>query len=348
NATIVVEGNMDVITAHQAGFTNTVAVSGTAFTEAQIQLLKRYSPNLLLAFDMDKAGLQAAQRSIAVALKYDMNVKVIQLPPEFKDPDECIKKDPAIFRTAIREAKHVLDFFFVSITKPLDLTQADHKKKAVQQLIPVLRIINDPVERSHYVQKLANLVQVDETIIQTKLNTVTTKKLANTNSTTANTIVPAQALVLPKNRSGLLAQQVLAIIISQPGTWEYAVQYLQPEFIQEANWQEVYKQMLIYYNNTGEFNLTAYLTVYPHQAELLHSLELLYADLTAIAAPDAVQRELIQGINELHKLDIKRRSQQLEWQLKQAEQEHDTDLINQLINTVTNLNNERSQLSKAH
>ena len=94
NFAILVEGQMDVIACHQAGMTNVVATSGTALTEEQIALLKRYSNNLAIAFDADAAGINAARRGIEIALAAGMNIRIIRIPDGAgKDPDECIKKD---------------------------------------------------------------------------------------------------------------------------------------------------------------------------------------------------------------------------------------------------------------
>lgn len=343
NATIIVEGNIDVITAHQAGFNNTVAVSGTAFTETQIQLLKRYSPNLLLAFDMDAAGLLAAQRSIGIALQHDMNIKVVQLPTQFKDPDECIRKDPALFKTAIRSAQHILDFWFASVTQPLDLTRVEHKKLTVQKLLPVLQLIHDSVEQTHYVQKLSNLVQVDESIIRAKLTT--TGRPASAATPAVSTTVPAAVPV--KNRFTLLAEQVLAILIRRPQDWSYALEYLLPDYFPEPNLAAVYKRMTFYYNNVGEFSIAQYLAQHSEDAPTVATLELLYDELTTIIVkPEQWQNELVQGITELHLAFIRQRKRDLEWQMRQAEQAHDTSVYDKLQQEDTILNAELNQLSK--
>lgn len=343
NATLVVEGNMDVITAHQAGFTNTVAVSGTAFTETQIQLLKRYSNNLLLAFDMDAAGLHAAQRSIAVALQHDMNIKVVQLPKQFKDPDECIRHDPALFKASIRNAKHIIDFWFDSVTESLDLTRVEHKKVTVQKLLPVLQLIHDSVEQSHYIQKLANLVQVDENIIRNKLHSVPRPSSPPTHSS-ASVSAPT---VPVKNRFTQLAEQVLAIVLGRPQEWPYALTQLLPEYFPEPNLAEVYKRMAFHYNNVGEFVTEQYLAQYPDDQATVVILELLYNELTTVAVkPDQLQAELMNGIAELHKAFITKRLQALEWQLKQAEQANDQASITQLLHECTTLTSELTQLSK--
>src|SRR6185369_5824744 len=95
-AAILVEGQFDLLMSHQAGYKNTVATSGTAFTERHAELLKRYTPNLLIAYDGDKAGIAAAGRAAAISLRSGMNVKVAKLPPG-KDPADLLKESPQVF-----------------------------------------------------------------------------------------------------------------------------------------------------------------------------------------------------------------------------------------------------------
>ena len=102
---VVVEGQMDVIASHQAGVKNVIASSGTALTVDQIKLLKRYTENIALSFDLDQAGELAAKRGIENALREGMNIKVIQIPEGFgKDPDDCIRKDPEAWKKIILNA----------------------------------------------------------------------------------------------------------------------------------------------------------------------------------------------------------------------------------------------------
>ena len=103
DATILVEGQMDLLMAHQAGFENTVASSGTALTEEQLIRLKRLSENLLISFDSDSAGVRASERAIRLALALGMNVKVIAIE-KGKDPAELIQKDPPAWERAVSGA----------------------------------------------------------------------------------------------------------------------------------------------------------------------------------------------------------------------------------------------------
>jgi len=179
---VIVEGYMDVLTAHQHGFANVVASMGTALTEAQLKLLKRFSKRFALALDADRAGSEATLRGLALArealdrqvvpvptprglIRYESRlsaeIRIITLP-QGTDPDEVIKADPARWAELVEKALPVVDYYFQVVTAGLDLNSPKGKAEAVRRLMPIIQEIGDPVERTHYLQKLARLVRVDE------------------------------------------------------------------------------------------------------------------------------------------------------------------------------------------
>ncbi|MFQ6020283.1 MAG: toprim domain-containing protein, partial [Dehalococcoidia bacterium] len=183
---VIVEGYMDAIAAHQHGFTNVVASMGTALTERQVRLLKRYGRNLVLALDADAAGSEAALRSQDVAteavrqagepetvpvltwrglVRYQeavaLDLRVAELPAG-RDPDDVIRGDPEAWRDLVAAAKPVLDYKFEAIAARTDRGDPRARSQAVQELLPVLGAIADPVLRAHYFQKLSRLALVRE------------------------------------------------------------------------------------------------------------------------------------------------------------------------------------------
>jgi len=182
NLAVIVEGYMDVIGAHQAGFCNVVASLGTALTEKQLGSLKNLTRRYAFALDPDAAGQAATQRGLELARealarktvpvpigagligfeeRLAAELFVIPLPPG-KDPDELIHDDPARWSELTAHPEPLVDFFFRTLTQDLDLDKARDKSQAVQRLAPLIREIGDDVQRAHYTQKLARLVQVPE------------------------------------------------------------------------------------------------------------------------------------------------------------------------------------------
>ena len=168
NLAVIVEGYMDVITAHQNGFGNVVASMGTSVTEKQVSILKKLTKNIALALDADAAGDEATLRAVGYENTLDAEVKVIILP-RGKDPDDVIKEDAKAWQKLLEEALPIVDYTFTVVTSELDLTKAGGKSSAVDKLLPIIAEINDPIRQAHYLQKLAQLLKVSERSIEAAL-----------------------------------------------------------------------------------------------------------------------------------------------------------------------------------
>lgn len=165
---IITEGEIDLIQAFQAGTKNCAAIKGSAFTGAQVNLLKRYTENVLLALDADMAGDAAAHRGIQMADAAGLNIKVVVIP-DGKDPDDCIKKDPVVWHKAVADAVPFYDFIIDSAVKKYDSKSAEGKKKIISETAKFLQPIGNVVVKAHYLQKLSGLLSVNEEIIETQI-----------------------------------------------------------------------------------------------------------------------------------------------------------------------------------
>jgi len=171
NLAVIVEGYMDVITAHQNGFTNVVASMGTSVTEKQISILKRLTRGMIFALDADAAGEEATLRAVGYENTLEAEVRVIVLP-EGKDPDDVIKEDAKIWQNLLEEALPIVDYTFNMVTSGLDLNTANGKSLAVDKLLPILAEMKDTIRRVHYLQKLARLVKVSQRDIEVALGRI--------------------------------------------------------------------------------------------------------------------------------------------------------------------------------
>jgi DNA primase len=179
---IVVEGYMDVLGAHQAGYANVVASMGTALTEAQFRQLGRLCKKFILALDPDVAGVQAMLRGLDVAretldrdaspvfdarglihfeghLQVDIRVLIM---PGGRDPDEVIRADPAGWPRLVENALPVVEYAIQTLSAGRNLSDPKEKAALSRQVAPIIRDVADPVERAHYAQRLARLLRVDE------------------------------------------------------------------------------------------------------------------------------------------------------------------------------------------
>ncbi len=183
NFSLIVEGQMDVVLSHQAGVKSAVASSGTALTENHLDILTRYSDNILLSFDQDEAGIAAAKRSIDMALNKGISLKIVTLPDKFKDPGEAIVKDPKIWLEAVKSSVPVAQWYFDRVFKEYKDKNIDSidKKNIAKKLIPIIQKITNNIEQGHYIQLLANKLSIperfiEEAIIKSKVKTQKVKE----------------------------------------------------------------------------------------------------------------------------------------------------------------------------
>lgn len=191
DATVIVEGYVDVIIAHQYGFRNVVAPLGTALTADHVALVKKLSHRVYLALDADAAGVRATLKGlqalqsqpdgeltavtsphgvIGLQRRQDVEIKILTLP-EGKDPDEVIQEDPDQWRAALAAARPAMDFYIETLTSDLDLSSGRGKADAVERIAPLLAQLANPVEQAHYIQRLARLIDVEERYILAALGT---------------------------------------------------------------------------------------------------------------------------------------------------------------------------------
>ena len=167
--TVVVEGNMDVIAMHQAGISHTVAVSGTALTDEQLNLMKRYGKEVRLFFDMDGAGQKAAKKSAELALEKELEVTVVALPFG-KDAADMGRDDAEKLREVVAQAKPALAYFLESSLKKYDITTPSGKRQVVDEYAEFLRGVKNPIERSEAIKDLARALEMDERMIAGVVN----------------------------------------------------------------------------------------------------------------------------------------------------------------------------------
>ncbi len=173
NFVIIMEGYMDVLTAHQHNWQNVVGSMGTSLTEKQVGGIKRLTINITLALDADLAGEEATLRGRAILTYSNAEANVILLPPG-KDPDEVIRENPALWEKLVEQAMPIMDFAFQSVISKVDVNKARDKSLAVQKLLPSIHEIKDPAQRFHYVDKLARALKIDRSGLEVALQKLRT------------------------------------------------------------------------------------------------------------------------------------------------------------------------------
>ncbi len=250
---IIVEGQMDVITAHQQGFKNIIASSGTALTRDQVNILKRYTNNIALAFDMDEAGELAAERGIREAMAAEMNIKVIVLPSG-KDPDECIRKNPDVWEKAVEEAKLMMQYYFDKTLASLDLDMIENRRQAVKILLPVIAKLGNKIEQDFWLKNLSEKIDVKEDLLRETLFGLSSAHYQGAKGEYKNgqdaSASPAPAeQIKSKSRIEKLSELLLALIFKFPSLLDYLVNHIQIDQIIGSENQFIYRNLIFYYNN---------------------------------------------------------------------------------------------------
>lgn len=168
NFVVLAEGNLDVISSHQAGVRNVVATAGTALTEQHIKALNRLTGDIRLCFDADKAGVAATERAIPVANKVGVSLNIVTIPSG-KDPDELVRQDVDAWKSVITKPQYAADWLIDRYTAELDISTAQGKRRLSDVVLRVIRQLPDAVEQDHYIGKLANLLEVSKAALQEKL-----------------------------------------------------------------------------------------------------------------------------------------------------------------------------------
>lgn len=209
--TMLVEGQMDVLLAHQAGFRNAVALSGTALSERHLGLMKRYSENLMLVLDADPAGLKATARSAALALYAGLRVKAARLP-RGKDPADLIGEDSKEFSSRIAAAKPIVEFFLAELA---ELETDPHRllRLAESIVLPLINAIPSPMEREHFVQAAARSLGLSGEAVRESLKRLPKQPVIG------EVVLKGSISSMPARPSSeIRSEQLIAVVHAYPDT----------------------------------------------------------------------------------------------------------------------------------
>jgi DNA primase len=330
DACILVEGYTDVILSHQSGIKNAVATSGTALTPPQLTILKRYSNNLITAFDMDIAGDSATARGINLAQAQGFDIRVAVLP-QGKDPADIASKSAKNWGQIIEKAKSILDFYFEKALLNYDQKNVEGKKEIARMLLPIIARIQNKIEQSHWINKLASELKVAEEKIEEELNKYVNLDIKAEEREEKNLKEPET-----KTRQQLIEERILTLLLTFPKKLESLFSQEIECFSEETRdiLREFKKNKKTFYSKYSEFSLN------DKQKELLNNLA-----LKGEAEKDLVQidvnEETAVCLKELSQIFKKQKMEELAQKIKQAEIEGKTKEIqkfsqqfNDLIKTL--------------
>lgn len=239
---IVVEGQMDCLTAQQFGFNNVVASSGTALTLEQAKMIKRYTNRVAFAFDMDPAGRQALERGAEQAWQVELEALAVSLPSG-KDPDECIRKDLDGWKNSLKNAKPVMQYYLEELMALHDASTASGQRMIVQKLLPQIFRISNNVEKDFWLKKLSQAIDMNEPALREEMAKIKKPEIENkTQTEKIRETYPSQ------NREEILSEQLVALLIAFPELIPSISPYVSSEQVMGMTNQLLYRQLVVYYN----------------------------------------------------------------------------------------------------
>src|SRR3989339_872213 len=237
---LLVEGYMDVVGCVQAGIKNVVATSGTALTQEQVKLLKRYCNEIRLCFDADLAGQSASERGIDLALAAELEVKIVALS-QGKDPDEAARMELVKFKQEIEQALPIGEYAFKSVFKKVDVKTREGKKQAAKFLLAAIAKLPDPVERDFYIKRLARDLDVEEKSLR--------ESLPNPRMSNQISAPVATPQASRPSREQMLSERLIALLIKFGKEFWPQTTGLEPAMLTEPE-AELYRQAHLQYTES--------------------------------------------------------------------------------------------------
>ncbi len=252
NFSILVEGQMDLILSHQAGFRNTVATSGTALSDSVVSkenavsnlgLLRRLSTNIVLAFDADKAGLSASDRAGKIALSIGMDVKSAMLPEGVDPADLILKGGAEAWKEAVRNSKHIILFLLDKAIKSSNGDERKANKEIREKILPYVGALDSSIEKSHFLKKISDASGIPEAALMDDL-----KKVENFLKEEKREIVEAEENQSRMFRKDYIERRLLGIAFWQEGMKNQAIdpQVIFKKFEDKIDHYKDFKEDLVF------------------------------------------------------------------------------------------------------
>ena len=318
NRVIIVEGQIDVISLHQAGYKNVVASSGTALTTFQLEILSRFTKNLSFAFDQDAAGEIASKRAIDLAHQMDFDVKII-ITPEGKDPDECIRNNPKLWDEAVKNQKGAIDYFFdTTFSKYPKELDASIKREITKEILPTIKNISDKIIQSHYIQKLAMALDIPEKFLFEAIEKISAKDKSALGEKKLDFLKPKINL----------EERLLGIILHFP---EFQTDFFKKINIDDFEAKDVSliaKELKNYYNKKAIFKLPSFKKEIPNLAT---KIDLLVFPFEKVNDKDLIKEEYREYLSRFLGGKSEGLKKTYEGKIKEAEKNGDREMVKKLI-----------------
>ena len=262
---ILVEGNMDVISLHQAGFTNAVAPLGTAFTMEQANLLARYTKEIVLTLDADAAGQKAIKRASELLENTGLKTRVVVIP-DGKDPDEFIKKNgPDRFQALLDGAVSDIEYKLLTAAKDINLESEDGRLRYLSAAAEIVAGSDDVMTRDIYIGRLSERYGVSRTALNTKVDEIRKKNIRISKKKEISDIIRPKFTrddINPERRRSPKAaaaeETLIAVLLKNPDFYKYAKEQLPPEKLITSLNRRIYEIILSSLEKGGSLDISVF------------------------------------------------------------------------------------------
>ncbi len=331
NFSILVEGQMDLVLSHQAGYKNTVATSGTALSDATVSkenlvsnlgLIRRLSPNIVLAFDADNAGFNASNRAGRIALSLGMDVKVATIPDGL-DPADLISGSgqnlgPDAWREVIKNSKHIIEFLLDKILKNSGTDARKVGREVKDKLLPYIDALSSSIEKMHFIKKISDASSIPEGALQDDL-----KKVEQELKYEKKEIEEAQESVSKMYRKDYILRKLLGIIL-----WQKSLKKPQEE--NNTNVDIMLKEIAEILNIKEDEVLEK---TKEDKTDLIFEAEVFYTEDMNL------EKDIRELLNNLHEESLKEELSKSMRELREFEEKKDKDKINRVLKEISEINN---------
>ncbi|MFC1686437.1 toprim domain-containing protein [Patescibacteria group bacterium] len=340
NQLILVEGYMDVIAAWQNGNQNVAATSGTALTPAQLTIIKRYTPNILLAFDSDLAGSEATKRGIETAIEKGLNVKIINLG-KFKDPDEMIKEEPKQWQKAIKKAVPIMDFYFENAFQKVEKITPQTQKQISIEILPLIAKLKSPIDQDHYLKKLSDKLNLESKILHAEMENLLREQAKSGNIQSSLGSAPK----LNKNRVQItLEEYLIAIILLDPKLQSVILKELKTSDFTEDFSKKLYSLIQEKGEKKVQINLEDVEKKLERSEKIKLNLLLIKVEEENKKLTDPLEKKEIKiQIQNLKSHTLIKKLRELQTKLKEAEGKNNPDIVKELTKKITELTQKLSK-----
>lgn len=323
---ILVEGYLDFVVPFQAGIQNIVASLGTALTEQQVKLLGRYleTPQIVVNFDPDNAGIAATKRSLEVLLEYGYKVNVLSLP-DGKDPDTFIRKNGATqYRQLLKKSQPYIDYILTQAMREHDISRPAGKVETLNSILPFLSKMRDKIERATYAEQIADRLKIEGRVIREELKRAAIGKLPQLD---LGKVAPA-IRVLPAER------QLLKVLFFNQSLRYSMLPLLKLELFKDLATESIFTALVSLIKSNKEVNFTTLCAeIEPNrlaQSEKIISEIMVETDSLSNLSEENLISYAQEAFNALKRLQVEQQLIRLQGEINEAQRDGNSNELTEL------------------